>query len=84
MDEIKDIARVKFLPGMVEEWKRPTEQAVEIVRTKDRGTPQHEIFFNADESEAIVFERYRAGGMSCISPRGRGRATNRSPPLGEN
>jgi hypothetical protein len=27
MDEIKGIARVKFLPGKVEEWKRLTEQA---------------------------------------------------------
>jgi len=43
----------------VEEWKRLTEQALEIVRTKDTGTLQYEIFFNADESEAIVFERYR-------------------------
>ena len=30
-----------------------------IVRTKDTGTLQYEIFFNADETEAIVFERYR-------------------------
>jgi quinol monooxygenase YgiN len=59
MDEIKGIARVRFLPGKVEEWKRLTEQAVEIVRTRDRGTLQYEIFFNQDESEAIVFERYR-------------------------
>ena len=59
MNEIKGIARVKFLPGKVEEWKRLTEQALEIVRTKDTGTLQYEIFFNADESEAIVFERYR-------------------------
>lgn len=59
MDEIKGIARVKFLPGMVEEWKRLTEQAMAIVRTRDKGTLQYEIFFNADESEAIVFERYR-------------------------
>jgi len=29
---IKGIARVKFFPGKVEEWKRPTEQALEIVR----------------------------------------------------
>ena len=42
----------------MEEWKRLTEQAMEIVRTKDTGTLQYEIFFNADESEAIVFERY--------------------------
>jgi quinol monooxygenase YgiN len=59
MDEIKGIARVKFLPGKLEEWKRLTEEAMEIVRTKDTGTLQYEIFFNADESEAIVFERYR-------------------------
>ena len=59
MQEIKGIARVKFLPGKLEEWKRLTDQAMEIVRTKDTGTLQYEIFFNADESEAIVFERYR-------------------------
>ena len=59
MDEIKGIARVRFHPGKVEEWKRLSREAMEIVRTKDRGTLQYEIFFNEDESEAIVFERYR-------------------------
>jgi quinol monooxygenase YgiN len=59
MNEIKGIARVKFHPGKLDEWKRLTAQAMEIVRTKDRGTLQYEVFFNADESEAIVFERYR-------------------------
>ena len=59
MDEIKGIARVKFRPGKVEEWKRLSAEAMEIVRTKDTGTLQYEIFFNEDESEAVVFERYR-------------------------
>src|SRR5512142_3462818 len=59
MDEIKGIARVRFHPGKVEEWKRLSEQALEIVRTRDTGTLQYEIFFNQDESEAVVFERYR-------------------------
>ena len=59
MKEIKGIARVKFLPGKLEEWKRLTAEAMHIVRTKDKGTLQYEIFFNEDESEAIVFERYR-------------------------
>ena len=59
MDEIKGIARVKFHSGKVEEWKRLTEEAMKIVRTKDRGTLQYEIFFNEDETEAVVFERYR-------------------------
>src|SRR5262245_13139431 len=59
MDEIKGIARVIFHSGRLEEWKRLSEEAMEIVRTKDTGTLQYEIFFNKDESEAIVFERYR-------------------------
>ena len=59
MDEIEGIARVKFHPGKVEEWKRLSEEAMEIVRTRNSGTLQYEIFFNEDESEAVVFERYR-------------------------
>ena len=59
LDEIKGIARVKVHPGKLDEWKRLTEQAMEIVRTRDPGTLQYEVFFNDDESEAIVFERYR-------------------------
>ena len=59
MEEIKGIARVKFYPGKLDEWKRLTEEAMEIVRTQDQGTLQYEVFFNDDETEAIVFERYR-------------------------
>ena len=59
MQEIKGIARVKFLPGKLGEWKRLTEQAMEIVRPRDTGTLQYEIFFNADESETILSERHR-------------------------
>ena len=59
MDEIKGIARVRILPGKVEEWKRLSGEAMRIVRTKDTGTLQYEIFFDEDQSEAVVFERYR-------------------------
>lgn len=59
MHEIKGIARVRIHPGKLDEWKRLTEQAMEIVRTRDPGTLQYEVFFNEDESEATVFERYR-------------------------
>lgn len=31
---------------------------MEIVRTRDPGTLQYEVFFNEDETDAIVFERY--------------------------
>jgi hypothetical protein len=36
----KGIARVTFFPGKTEGWKRLTEQAMEIVRTRDSGTLQ--------------------------------------------
>jgi len=59
MDEIKGIARVQFHPGKLEEWKRLTEEAMEIVRTKDTGTLQYDVYFNDDQSECMVLERYR-------------------------
>jgi quinol monooxygenase YgiN len=59
MDEIKGIARVWIHPGKLDKWKRLTEQALEIVRDRDPGPLQYEVLFNDDESEAIVFERYR-------------------------
>src|ERR671936_2242868 len=57
--EILGIARFKFHEGKVEEYKRLSAQAMEIVRTKDTGTLQYEIYFNDDESEAVVIERFR-------------------------
>jgi quinol monooxygenase YgiN len=59
VSELRGIARVKFHEGKVEEFKRLSAQAMEIARTKDRGTLQYEIFFNEDQSEGIVLERYR-------------------------
>jgi quinol monooxygenase YgiN len=32
---------------------------MEIVRAKDTGTLQYEIYFSDDQSECIVLERYR-------------------------
>ena len=58
-DELIGIARFRFHEGKVEEYKRLALEALEIVRTKDTGTLQYEVFFNDDESECIVVERYR-------------------------
>ena len=59
MSELQGIARIKFHEGKVEEFKRLSAQAVEIARTKDSGTLQYDIYFNDDQSEGIVIERYR-------------------------
>src|SRR4029077_11520160 len=52
-------ARITFHEGKLEEFKRVTAQCMEIVRTKDTGTLQYDVYFNDDQSECIVHERYR-------------------------
>ena len=62
MSELWGIARFKFREGQLEEFKRLSAQAMEIVRTKDTGTLQYDVFFNDDESECVVLERFRDSG----------------------
>jgi quinol monooxygenase YgiN len=59
MSELLGIVRFKFHAGKVEEFKRLSARAMEIVRARDKGTLQYDTYFNADESEAIVIERFR-------------------------
>ena len=59
MGELQAIVRFKFHDGNVEEFKRISAECLEIVRAKDYGTLQYDTYFNADESEAIVLERFR-------------------------
>ena len=59
MSELSGIARFRFYEGKVEEFKRLSTQCMEVVREKDTGTLQYEIFLSADETECIVLERYQ-------------------------
>ena len=59
MSEIQSVARLKIHPGKLDEYKRLAAKCLELVRTKDTGTLQYEIYFNGDDTECIVFERYR-------------------------
>ena len=59
MSELVGIARFRFQEGKREEFKRLSAQAMEIVRTKDTETLQYDTYFNDDQSECIVLERYR-------------------------
>lgn len=59
MSELWGIARFKIREGKLEEFKRLSAQSMEIVRTKDSGTLQYDTYFNQDESECVVLERYR-------------------------
>lgn len=59
MNEIQGIARLKVMDGKLEEFKRVSALCMEVVRTKDTGTLQYESYFNEDQTECIVLERYR-------------------------
>lgn len=57
--ELQAIVRFRFHDGDVEEFKRLSRQCMEIVRTQDTGTLQYDTYFNDDETECIVIERFR-------------------------
>ena len=56
---LQGVARFKFGEGDLAEFKRLSAQCIEIVRSKDTGTLQFEIYLTDDQSEAILLERYR-------------------------
>jgi len=57
--EIQGIGRFKFHEGELDDLKRLSARLMEVVRNEDTGTLQYEIYFNDDQSECIVLERYR-------------------------
>jgi quinol monooxygenase YgiN len=59
MGELQGIVRFTFHAGKVDEFKRLSAECLEIVRSKDVGTLQYDTYFNDDESECIVLERFR-------------------------
>ena len=59
MSELWGIARFKIHEGKLEEYKRLSAQAMEIVKTKDTGTLRYDVYFNDDQSECVVLELYR-------------------------
>ena len=59
MSELLGVGWIKFHEGKLEEFKRLSAQAMEIVRASDTGTRQYDIYLNDDQSEGIVIERYK-------------------------
>ncbi len=59
MSGLQTIARLKIHPGKLDEFKRVAAKCMELVRTKDTGTLQYEMYINHDNTECLAFERYR-------------------------
>jgi quinol monooxygenase YgiN len=58
-DELLGIARFKIKEGKLDQYKRLCEEALELVRANEPGTLQYDIYFNDDESECMVIEKYK-------------------------
>lgn len=56
--ELRGIARLTFHDGKLEDFKRLSAECIEIMRVKDTGTLQYEIYFNDNESECVFIERF--------------------------
>ena len=59
MSELLGIARFRFREGQREEYMRLSDQAGDLVRAKEPGTLQYDIYLNDDQTECMVIERYR-------------------------
>jgi quinol monooxygenase YgiN len=59
MNEIQGVGRLKIHDGNLEEFKHVASQFMQVVRTKDAGTLQYELYFNSDQTECLVLEKYR-------------------------
>ena len=59
MSELVGIARFRIHEGKLDEFKRLSDEAMQIVRTKDTGTLQYDTYLDEDGSECFVIERFR-------------------------
>lgn len=58
-DQLLGIARFRFVEGGAAEFKRLSARCMEIVRTRDSGTLQYDVYLDDEETGAVVVERYR-------------------------
>ena len=49
---------MRIRDGKLEEFKRVASRFMQVVRERDTGTLQYEVYLNAARSEALVLERY--------------------------
>ncbi|WP_447645378.1 putative quinol monooxygenase [Nocardioides zeae] len=58
-DQLLGIARFQVRGGGAAEFKRLSARCMEIVRTRDSGTLQYDVYLDDEETGAVVVERYR-------------------------
>lgn len=59
MDEIYVVARFKIHDGQLDGFKEAAAGCLQVVRDQDSGTMLYDWYFNDDQTECVVLERYR-------------------------
>ncbi|WP_322410646.1 antibiotic biosynthesis monooxygenase family protein [Microbacterium invictum] len=67
--EIHGTSRITIHEGKLDEFKRLAAECAAIVRTKDTGTIEYNMYLNATGTECFVHERYRdsAAGLEHMN-----------------
>lgn len=60
MGKIQAVARFKIHSGKTDEFKRLSQNCMNLAREKDPGTIRYDVFLNDDETEAVVYEEYES------------------------
>ena len=59
MSELQITVRLKVHDGKLEDFKQVAARCMDSVRDNDSGTLAYDWFFNSDQTECVVRERYR-------------------------
>jgi quinol monooxygenase YgiN len=59
MDILKVTAWLKIHEGKLAEFKSIVVQVMKTVKTKDPGTVQYDMYYNAEETVCVVKEKYK-------------------------
>jgi hypothetical protein len=62
VSELQGISRIKLGDRQLEDFKRLAAEIMDMTRRMDAGTLQLDMYFNDDESECVVLERYKDSG----------------------
>jgi hypothetical protein len=62
MSKLQCVARLKIHDGKLDEFKRLAAKCAELVRTKDTGTLQYELYFNRPRLAGPLGSSQESGG----------------------
>lgn len=75
--EMHGTSRISIHEGKLDEFKRLAAECVEIVRSKDNGTIEFNLYLNPDSTECFVHERFRDSAAGLEHMRNIGRMMER-------